>query len=112
MRPEGGTLSALRGPAGLAAAPRPDPHVKLRRIAHQLEGVFVNQLFKAMRASVPQDGLFEAAPGQELFTYLLDERLASQAAERMKGGLGDALYRQMARRLPPEPTPPTPEVRP
>jgi len=81
-------------------------------MAHELEGVFLNQLFKAMRASVPQDGLIEANPGQELFTSLLDERLASQAAERMKGGLGDALYRQMARRLPPEETPPMPEVKP
>ena len=65
-----------------------------------------------MRATVPQDGITEAAPGQELFTSLLDERLASQAAERMKGGLGEALYRQMARRLPPEETPPTPEIKP
>jgi peptidoglycan hydrolase FlgJ len=105
-------MSAVRGPAGLAAAPRPDAHAQLRRMAHELEGVFLNQLFQAMRASVPRDGIIEAAPGQELFTSLLDERLASQAAERMKGGIGEALYRQLARRLPPEETPTTPEVRP
>jgi flagellar protein FlgJ len=105
-------MSAVRGPAGLTVAPRPDAHAQLRRMAHQLEGVFLNQLFKAMRASVPEGGITEAAPGRELFTSLLDERLASQAAERMKGGLGDALYRQMARRLPPEETPPLPEVKP
>jgi flagellar protein FlgJ len=105
-------MSAVRGPAGLTAAPPPDAHARLRRMAHELEGVFLNQLFKAMRASVPQNGLIEAAPGQELFTSLLDERLASQAAERMKGDLGEALYRQLARRLPPEGTSPTQEVRP
>jgi flagellar protein FlgJ len=105
-------MSAVRGPAGLAVAARPDEHAQLRKMAHELEGVFLNQLFKAMRASVPQDGVTEANPGEELFTSLLDERLASLAAERMKGGLGEALYRQMARRLPPEEPPPTPEVRP
>jgi peptidoglycan hydrolase FlgJ len=105
-------MSAVRGPAGLTAAPRPDERAQLRRMAHELEGVFLNQLFQAMRASVPQGGLVEAAPGQDLFTSMLDERLSSQAAERMKGGLGEALYRQMARRLPPEETPPTQEVRP
>jgi peptidoglycan hydrolase FlgJ len=105
-------MSAVRGPAGLAVAPRPDAHAQLRRMAHELEGVFLNQLFKAMRASVPQGGIVEAAPGQELFTSVLDERLASQAAERMKSGLGEALYRQMAKRLTSEETPPTPEVRP
>ena len=105
-------MSAVRGPAGLAAAPRPDAHALLRRKAHELEGVFLNQLFQVMRATVPKDGIIEPAPGQELFTSLLDERLASQAAERMKGGMGEALYRQMARRLPPEDTSPTPEVKP
>jgi Rod binding domain-containing protein len=105
-------MSAVRGPAGLAEAPRPDAHAQLRRMAHELEGVFLNQLFQAMRASVPQDESNEAAPGQGLFTSLLDERLASMAAERMTGGLGEALYRQMARRLPPEEASPTPEIKP
>jgi peptidoglycan hydrolase FlgJ len=105
-------MSAVHRSAGLAATPRPDERAQLRRMAHELEGVFLNQLFQAMRASVPQDGLIEAAPGQELFTSLLDEHLAGQAAERMKGGIGEALYRQMARRLPPEETPRTPDARP
>jgi Rod binding domain-containing protein len=105
-------MSALLGSANLTAAPRPDAHAQLRRMAHELEGVFLNQLFQAMRSSVPQDESNEAAPGQQLFTSLLDERLAGMAAERMTGGLGEALYRQMARRLPPEETSPTPEIKP
>jgi Rod binding domain-containing protein len=105
-------MSAVRGPAGLAAAPRPDERAQLRRMAHELEGVFLNQLFQAMRASVPRNGITEAAPGQELFTSLLDERLASQAAERMQGGIGEALYRQLVRRLPPEAPSRTPDARP
>jgi flagellar protein FlgJ len=105
-------MSAVRGPAELAATPRPDARAQLRRMAHELEGVFLNQLFQAMRASVPRNGNVEAAPGRELFTSLLDERLASQAAERMQGGIGEALYRQMARRLPPEETSRTPDTRP
>lgn len=105
-------MSAVRGPAGPATAPRPDERAQIRRMAHELEGVFLNQLFQAMRASVPRGGIIEAAPGQELFTSLLDERLASQAAERMKDGIGEALYRQMAKRLPPEETSRTSQARP
>ena len=74
--------------------------------------MFLNQLFQAMRASVPQDENGDAVPGRQLFTSLLDERLADVAAQRMKGGLGEALYRQLVRRLPPEEASPTPEVRP
>ena len=105
-------MSAVRGPAGLTEAPRPDAHAQLRRTAQQLEGVFLNQLFQAMRASVPQDENGDAVPGRQLFTSLLDERLADVAAERMKGGLGEALYRQLVKRLPPEEASPTPEVKP
>ena len=47
-----------------------------------------------------------------MFTSLLDERLADVAAERMKTGLGEALYRQLARQLPSEETPAKPETKP
>jgi len=83
------------------AGPRGD-RAALRKLSNQLEGVFMNQLFQAMRAAVPKAGLLDASPGEELFTSLLDERLAGQAAERMHRGIGEALYRQLARRLPPE----------
>jgi peptidoglycan hydrolase FlgJ len=95
-------MSAVRGPVSLGAAPPPDARARIRKMAHELEGVFLNQLFQAMRASVPRDGVLEAAPGQDLFTSLLDERLASQAAGRTQGSIGEALYRQMVKRLPPE----------
>jgi len=96
-------MNPVRGPAGPGAAPAPDAHVRLRRLAHEMEGVFLNQLFQAMRASVPKGGLFESSPGEEMFTSLLDERLASEAAGRLQRGMGEALYRQLARSLPPEP---------
>ena len=72
----------------------------MRQLAHELEGVFLNQLFQAMRKSVPQDGAIDPAPGQEMFTQLFDERVANEASRRMEHGLGEALYRQLAARLP------------
>jgi flagellar protein FlgJ len=80
-------------------APRPTRD-EVRRLSHELEAVFVNQLFQAMRASVPQDDVLGHAPGQEMFTAIMDERLASEAAQRLQRGLGENLYRQLARRLP------------
>jgi len=53
-----------------------------------------------MRQSVPQDGVIAAAPGQEMFTQLFDERIANEAASRMRNGIGEALYRQLAAKLP------------
>jgi flagellar protein FlgJ len=95
----------MSGVGGIGGAPKPDSREQVRQLAHQLEGVFLNQLFQAMRASVPQDGELGSAPGQEMFTQMFDERVAAEAANHMSRGLGDALYRQLAARLPaPGPT--------
>lgn len=83
------------GPRGPSAG----DHEKLRALSHELEGLFLKQMLDVMRKSVPQSGLVESSLGEETFTSMLDERLASEAARRSQGGLGDALYRQLARRL-------------
>jgi flagellar protein FlgJ len=74
-------------------------HARLRQAAQDLEGIFIGQLFKAMRATVPDDGLLSQAPGQDLFQGLMDDRMAAVQAERSKGGLSESLYRQLSRRL-------------
>ena len=90
----------MTGVGGVGGAGAPDPRQKVRAMAHELEGMFLNQLFQAMRQSVPQDGLIDSAPGQQMFTQMFDERMASEAAKHMTHGLGEALYRQLAARLP------------
>jgi Rod binding domain-containing protein len=67
----------------------------LREQAHALESVFLNQLFQAMRASVPraEDGEDGAAA---LFDSWLDERMAQVAAEHSTRGPGEAMLRQLA----------------
>jgi Rod binding domain-containing protein len=96
MTPAGG----IQGTGGNAPVAAADSRAKVRQLAHALEGVFLNQLFQAMRKSVPQDGLLEPAPGQEMFTQLFDERIANEASRHTTRGLGEALYRQLAARLP------------
>jgi len=72
---------------------------RLREAAHQLEGVFLAQMFRAMRDAVPADTSAGGDSGREMFTSMLDDKLAETAADRMHNGLGDALYRQLSRRL-------------
>ena len=68
---------------------------RLRGVARDLEGVFVEQLFKAMRETVPEGGVMDGGSGEEMFTGLLDQRLAAQAPARWEHGLAEALYRQL-----------------
>jgi flagellar protein FlgJ len=85
--------------ASVATSTPHDNHAQLRRLADELESVFLNQLFQAMRASVPAGGLGEPSPGEEMFTAMLDEQLAKEAAFNWERGLGEQIYRQLSRRM-------------
>ena len=66
-------------PANNGAPERQTPaEARLRKTALQLEGLFVQRLFAAMRATVPQDGAFSAGSAETTFTSMLDEKFAEQ----------------------------------
>jgi Rod binding domain-containing protein len=77
-----------------------DPaHAKLRQAADGLTGMFIRQLFSAMRATVPADADGLSGPGSTLFTQMMDDTVADHAASQMRRGLGDAIYRELCARL-------------
>jgi flagellar protein FlgJ len=74
----------------------------LRRTATQLEGVFVQQLFKAMRETVDDEGgLVETGGGETMFRDLLDQRMAERVPEQWgpEHGLAEQLFQQLRTRL-------------
>jgi flagellar protein FlgJ len=94
-------MSGVGGIRGAAPGPvTPDAEEqRLTKAARQLEGVFVQQLFKAMRETVPHDGVIDGGSAEEMFTGLLDERLSEAVPEQWEHGLGEALVRQLRRAL-------------
>lgn len=101
-------VAALRAaPPPTAAAPPGSPaerDAKLREATGQLEGMFVQQLFKAMRETVPQEeGIVSGGAGEDMFTGLMDQHLAAETPRHWGGGLSDALYRQLRGHMPPSP---------
>ena len=70
---------------------------RLRAASDALESAFYQELFKAMRSTVPQEGLVDGGSGEDAFTSLMDEHLSEVAASRNEGGIGQALYRFFGR---------------
>ena len=91
-RPAPSVTPSPRHPVG--AVPGGE-EARLRRTAQQLEGVFVEQLFKAMRETVPEGGLLDGGTGEEIFTGMLDQKMAAEVPADWESGLGAALYRQL-----------------
>lgn len=78
-----------------------DNEARLRQVSQQMEGVFVQELFKAMRETIPQgEGVVDGGMGEEIFSGLMDQHLASQVGAGGERGLGAAIYRQLSKLLP------------
>ena len=97
-------------PVGSVAPSTPkSEEQRLRSAVQALEGVFVEQLFKAMRETVPRDGLTSGGSGEEMFAGMLDQHLAAAVPMQWESGIGESLFRQLRASLPPAPDEAMPE---
>lgn len=97
-------MSVRIGPGAPATGGGVSPagdEARLREAARQMEGVFVQEMFKAMRETVPQDGILSASAGEDMFRSMFDEHVAMQLPAQLddERGLSAALYRQLRERL-------------
>ena len=70
---------------------------RLRAATRLLEGFTYQELFKALRRTIPEGGAIPGGTGNEIFQDLLDQHIAQVAAMRSERGLGSALYRQFVK---------------
>ena len=86
-------------PNRAAAAPAPTgargKSDRLARTCAEFEALFIQQLFKQMRASVPRSDLLGGGQAETLYTEMIDGELARSMAAGRGIGLADVLYRQL-----------------
>jgi len=68
----------------------------LRESSRQFETLFVGEMFKAMRKSLPDGGLFEKDMSTEMYTEMLDMETAKEATRGKGLGIAEAMYHQLA----------------
>jgi len=59
---------------------------QLKEACSELESLFLYYLFKEMRATVPKTGFISGGKAEEIYTSMLDFRLAKELSH--KGGIG------------------------
>jgi murein DD-endopeptidase MepM/ murein hydrolase activator NlpD len=67
----------------------------IKAAAKQFESIFLHQVFKSMRATIPKDGMTGGGFGGEVFTDMLDQQYASIAANSSSFGLAQTIARQL-----------------
>lgn len=69
---------------------------RLHSAATQLEGVFLDMLFSAMRATVPKESIFgQQSSSEETFQQMLDEQQSQQVAKTGSFGIAKVLEQQL-----------------
>ena len=69
---------------------------ELKALAQQFEGIFMNQLMKAMRATLPKEGMLSSF-SVDMYESMFDQEVAGEMSKGKGMGLADVLYTQLSR---------------
>ena len=81
---------------------------KLKKACDDFEALFMAQMLKFMRQSLPQTGFFGEGVGSDVYQSLMDQQLSQKLSQGKGLGLGKMIYQQVLRReektanIPPE----------
>ncbi len=71
---------------------------ELRKACKDFESLFLYKLMQTMRRTIPESGLMDGGLTEDIYTDMLDEKIAVMAAESGRGtGLGERLYQDLRR---------------
>jgi len=70
---------------------------KLKKACTDFEALFIAQMLKSMRQTIPQTGFLGKGPGNDIYQGLMDQELSRKLSQSKGLGLGKVLYRQMLR---------------
>ncbi len=69
-----------------AADGRDREQMRLTKACAEFEALLVQKLFQTMRASIPKSGLIDGGSAEEIYTAMLDQKVAQDMS--FQGGLG------------------------
>jgi flagellar protein FlgJ len=72
----------------------------LKKSCQDFEAIFIQSMFKSMRKTVPDGGLFEKDTAHEIYQDMLDSEISTEISRRQSMGLAEQMYRQMEKLLP------------
>jgi len=78
-----------------ATDPKEQKLRSLRKSCREFEAIYINEMYKTMRKTVPDSGLFKKDMGNTLYQEMLDMEMAKLTAEGDGMGIGKAMYEQL-----------------
>jgi len=72
---------------------------KLKDASMEFESIFVYQMLKSMRATVPKNKLINGGMAEDIFQGMLDQEYAKIMSQNSQFGLGMKVYEQLRKGL-------------
>lgn len=72
---------------------------QLKEVCKEFESIFLNMMYKQMKATVVKSELIPQDSGRDIFESMLDDKLMEDASKGRGIGLSDVLYKQLSKQL-------------
>ena len=82
-------------PGTAGSSPLSSQDSRLDSTCKDMESLFIQNMLKEMRASVPQNGLFSGGKAEEMFTSMLDAEMAKKMSAAGGIGLSSIIQKQL-----------------
>lgn len=72
---------------------------KLRKACGDFESIFIYQMLKTMRKTVPESGLLKKMEGKDSYEMISDQKVSEELAKKGGMGLQPVLFKQLNRTI-------------
>lgn len=70
---------------------------KLKKACAEFESIFINNLLKTMRASIPKSTFLHGGLDEDIYTSMFDQEVARKMASGRGIGIGEQIYKQFTK---------------
>lgn len=88
----------MQGFSSLKSLSKTDPKRGLTAAAQQFEAMFIHQMLKGMRDTIPQDGMFGQSSQSQMYQGMMDQQW-SQALSEKGIGIADMIVSSMSKHI-------------
>ena len=93
--------SSIPGSEGKGPGVKKIDEGKLKKACEDFESIFISQMLKEMRESIPKSGLLDGGSEQDAYLSLFDEAFSKSMAQGGGIGLGKILYQNVMKQVKP-----------
>ena len=88
-------ITEIHSKPAVVSAESATKDAQLKKACADFESIFIYYIFKSMRKSLPQNGLFDNSQEQKVYKSMADQAMSENIARGRGMGLGKLLYNQL-----------------